>query len=163
MCNVLGALLLWPLLFCDASFSADFCAAAPLERDAPLPPPPPPPAGLSGGSPALQAALLPYLRLCQHIYLPPPRETTMLELCLFKSARIIDEKNFSVFLGYFDRWGVGALEFSGGTSWSCEGARERSLTLHIACGGSGEAPAITQWLDGGTCHYEAHLVLPGAC
>jgi hypothetical protein len=158
MSYILGALLLLPLLFCDASFSADFCAAVPLERDVLLPPPPPPPAGLSGGPPALQAALLPYLRLCQHIYLPPPRETTMLELCLFKSARIIDEKNFSVFLGYFSHWGGGGggggstLEFTGGTSWSCEGARERSLTLHITCGGSGEAPAITQWLDGGTCH-----------
>ena len=152
--------LLLPLILCDASVSTDFCVAAPLERE---PPPPPPPAGLGGGSPALQAALRPYLRPCQHIYLPPPRETTMLELCLLKSARIIDEKNFSVFLGYFEILKGGVLEFSGGTSWSCEGARERSLTLHVACGSSGEAPVITQWLDGGTCHYEAHLMLPGAC
>jgi hypothetical protein len=127
----------------------------------PLPPSPP---DLGGGSPALQFALRPYLRPCRYIFLPPPQDTTMLELCLLKSARVVDANAFSVFLGYFESWGAGgAMEFSGGTSWNCKGARERSLTLRVSCGGSEESPTIAQWRDDGTCHYEAHLQLPGSC
>jgi hypothetical protein len=157
-------------------------AAQPPCEDFGVPPPPPlplplppPPAALGGAPPALQAALRPLLllRRCQYLPLPPPQATTQLELCLLQSARIIDKDNFSIFLGYFDRWsggsgsdregGSAAHEYTGGNPWSCPGGAERSVTLRIACSGGQERPAITQWKDLGTCHYEAHLLLPGSC
>ena len=120
-----------------------------------------------GGPAVLHAALRPHLRRCLHLHLPAPQDTAILELCLLKSARIIDKDNFSVFLGYFSRWGEGggaaAQEYTGGNAWGCKDARRRSITLSIACSSGARTPAITQWRDDGECHYEAHLLLPGAC
>jgi len=144
------------------SASNNFCVPAP-----PINLQQPTPTSI-GGPTTVQAALSPYLRRCLYLHLPQPQETYVLELCLLKSARVFDEKSsFSIFLGYFAHWGesigsVATHEYVGGNTWSCKGARERSITLRIACSSGGEAPAITQWLDD-ECVYEAHLLLPGSC
>ncbi len=163
-------MLLWlaaalHLLLPPAAAADDFCVPS----QPPPPPLPSPPAALGGAPPAVQAALRPYLRRCQYLPLPPPATAT-LELCLLQSARVIDKDNFSIFLGYFERWGGGgagggaAQEYTGGNAWSCAGGVERSVTLRIGCSGSeGSSPAIAQWVDSGACHHEAHLVLPGNC
>ena len=143
-----------------AQASDEFCAPA-FQAPSLLPPAPAP----TGGPKAAQAALRPYLRPCQYFHLPPPHETTLLELCLLKSARIILKDNFSIFVGYFLRWdesgGAAAHQYTGGSAWSC--SRERSLTLRVECSGIGLVPTITQWWDDGECRYEAHLLLPGSC
>jgi hypothetical protein len=163
---MLAAAPFLPLIL-SAAASEPFCVPA----QAPLLPPPPAPSAL-GGPPLAHAALRPHLRRCLYLHLPPPQSTTLLELCLHKSARMIDKENFSVFLGYFSRWEeTGAAnyaavqEYAGGNSWSCKGGVERSVTLRIRCSGSSgaEGPAISQWTDNGACHYEALLMLPGSC
>jgi hypothetical protein len=168
--------LLLLLLLLPAAAVEDFCVPAAPQSVLQHTTPP----ALAGGPAAVQAALRPYLRRCLYLHLPAPQDSSLLELCLLKSARVIDRENFSLFLGYFTRWeegsagaasGAGASaaghEYSGGASWSCKDGVQRSVALRLACSGAtdtdGSRPAITLWRETGECHYEAHLLLPGTC
>ena len=133
----------------------DFCLPSKIEMDYPAPSP-------ISGPPAIGKALQQHLRHCLHVYLPKPQSSTFLELCLFKSSRIIDENNFSIFLGYFKSWvekdGSVVQDYSGGQTWSCVDNRARSMSLQVMCG-KNKDPEILSWKDHGDCSYSAILSL----
>lgn len=133
----------------------DFCVPLKFDLNKPSP-------SIVPGPLAIGNALQQYHRRCLYVYLPKPQTTTILELCLFKSSRIIDENNFSIFLGYFENWsdkdGFYVHTYSGGQTWSCTDKKARSMSLQVLCG-KNKIPEIIVWKDNGDCSYTAVLVL----
>lgn len=138
---------------------------------------PPPPAPLPSftplpGPPPAQVALRPYVgRRCQ--YLPTPDRKYTLEMCLYRSLRFIDQENFSIFLGYYEKWaadGSSVQEYGGGQAWGCPNDVKRSASLQFVCptdaggqAGSSSPPYIALWKEIETCKYVAHVAFNGYC
>jgi hypothetical protein len=125
------------------------------------------------GPPPAQVALRPYVgRRCQ--YLTTPDEKYTLEMCLYRSLRFIDQENFSIFLGYYEKWaadGSSVQEYGGGQAWGCPNDIKRSVTLKFVCpkdafGGLSSIPSspfIALWKEVEPCKYIVHIALDGYC
>ena len=136
------------------------------------PPPPAPfpsPTPLPGPPPA-QLALRPYVgRRCQ--YLPTPDMMHTLEMCLYRSLRYIDQENFSIFLGYYEKWapdGSSTQEYGGGQARGCPNNVKRSALLKFVCPDDPgrhvvSPPYIALWKEIEPCKYIAHIALDGYC